>query len=260
MDLQTVIYEKKGNVAWLTLNRPEVLNAINALMRQDLITALEEARDDKEVYVIAVTGAGEKAFCAGADISEFPRLTSLDQITERYGRLRPFTLFREIPKPTVAVVNGLALGGGCEVVLNCDLAIASETAQFGQPEIRVGVIPGAGGTQILPRLIGEKRAKELILTGRAITAQEAFQMGLINQVVPADKLREAADKFIEGLLRNSPAILRFAKLAVNRALETTLLTGLASERDIFSLCFSTEDQKEAAKAFLEKRRPSYKAR
>jgi enoyl-CoA hydratase len=158
------------------------------------------------------------------------------------------------------MVNGLALGGGCELVLAADIAIASEKAQFGQPEIRVGVIPGAGGTQVLPRVIGEKRAKELIFTGRSITAAEALQIGLVNQVVPAENLKEATEDFVAVLLRRSPVILKIAKLAVNRALETTLGSGLACERDFFALCFGTEDQKEGAKAFLEKREPKYKGR
>ena len=146
------------------------------------------------------------------------------------------------------------------MVLACDIAIASENAQFGQPEIRVGVIPGIGGTQVLPRHIGEKRAKELIFTGRAITASEALQMGLVNQVVPHEKLKEATENFIAVLLRRSPVTLRIAKLAVNRALETTLSAGLECEKDFFALCFGTEDQKEGARAFLEKREPKYKGR
>ncbi len=258
-EFETIIYEKKGNVAWITLNRPEVRNAMNNKMREELVEVLEEIRDDDEVHVVALTGAGDKAFCAGADISEFPKFSSADQI-KRHGRLQPALLLRGIPKPVVAVVNGLALGGGCELVLASDIAIASENARFGQPEIRIGVIPGAGGTQVLPRLIGEKRAKELVFTGRFISAQEAYQFGLVNQVVPQEKLMEAAEDFIGTLLKQSPVILKFAKLAVNRALETTLSTGLASETDLFSLCFSTEDQKEGAKAFLEKREPSYRGR
>jgi enoyl-CoA hydratase len=158
------------------------------------------------------------------------------------------------------MVNGLALGGGCELVLACDMAIASEQAQFGLPEVRVGVIPGAGGTQILPRLVGEKKAKEMIFTGRLITASEALQIGLINQMVPHDKLQETTDNLIAELLKRSPAILKAAKLAVNRALETTLSAGLACERDLFALCFGMEDQKEGAKAFLEKREAEYKGR
>ncbi len=235
------------------------MNAMNAKMRNEFVQALEEAREDNTIHVIVVTGAGDKAFCAGGDISEFPKLSASD-VLGRHGRPHPLFFIRNIPKPVIAMVNGLALGGGCETVLACDIAIASENAQFGQPEIRVGIIPGAGGTQVLPRLIGEKRAKELIFTGRSITASEALQMGLVNQVVPREKLKEVTEKFVGVLLRRSPVILKLAKLAVNRALETPLAVGLVCETDLLSLCFSTEDQKEGAKAFMEKREPSYKGR
>jgi len=253
---ETILYEKVGNVAWITMNRPEVRNALSSKMREELIQALERARDETDIYLIAITGAGDEAFCAGGDISEFTELSASDQIG-RHGRMHPLTLVRQIPKPVIAMVNGLALGGGCEAVQACDIAIASENSHFGQPEIRVGLIPGAGGTQYLPRLIGEKRAKELIFTGRVITAQEAMQVGLVNQVVPHDKLKEATDNFISILLKRSPVILKLAKLAVNTALETTLTAGLAGERDLFALCFDTEDQKEGARAFIEKREPKY---
>ncbi len=256
---ETILYELTGNIAWITLNRPEMRNAMNSQMRSELSLALEQARDDASVYMIAITGMGDKAFCAGADISQFPNLQAHDQIN-RHGQPHPLLLIRGIPKPVIAMVNGLALGGGCELVLACDIAIASEKAQFGLPEVRVGVIPGGGGTQILPRLVGEKRAKEMIFSGRIISASEAYNIGLINQVVPPDKLRETTDKFIAELLKRSPVILKLAKLAINRSSETTLTSGLASERDLFALCFGTEDQKEGAKAFLEKREAKYKGR
>lgn len=259
-NLETVIYQKKGNVAWITLNRPEALNALNAQLRAELMQALEQARDDLDIHVIAVTGAGDRAFCAGADIGNFLSVSQVDQLNTRYAKSSPYSLVRDIPKPVVAVVNGLALGGGCEIVLGCDIAIASENAQFAQAEIRAGVIPGGGGTQILPRLIGEKRARELIYTGRSITAQEALAMGMINRVVPPDKLMETAEEFIGVLLRRSPVMLKLAKLAINRSLEAGLSAGLAAERDLFTMCFSTEDQKEAARAFFEKRQPEYKGR
>ena len=258
-EFETILHERSGNVAWITLNRPEARNAMNGKMREELIRVLDAAKDDQEVHVIVLTGAGDKAFCAGGDISEFPKLSSSDQLG-RHGAMHPLILVRQIPKPVVAMVNGLALGGGCETVLACDIAIASESAKFGQPEIRVGVIPGAGATQVLPRLIGEKRAKELIFTGGLISAAEAFAMGFVNKVVPQEKLKETTEEFVSVLLKQSPVILKLAKLAVNRSLETTLSTGLAAERDIFALCFGTEDQKEGARAFIEKRQPKYKGR
>ncbi|MDP2991621.1 MAG: enoyl-CoA hydratase/isomerase family protein, partial [Kiritimatiellota bacterium] len=224
-----------------------------------LKVGLESARDDSDVRVVIITGAGPKAFCAGADITELPKLTTADQLG-RHGRPSPIHMIRDIPKPVIAMVNGLALGGGCEIVLACDMAIASENAKFGLPEIKVGVIPGSGGTQVLPRLIGEKRARELIYTGNFITAAEALQMGMINRVVPPDKLKSATEEFIAPLLKRSPVLLQIAKLAVNRSLETSLSAGLASERDLYAAAFGTLDQKEGARAFLEKREPNYQGK
>ncbi|MFH1485951.1 MAG: enoyl-CoA hydratase-related protein [Chloroflexota bacterium] len=258
-DAKTVLYEKKDHVAWMTLNRPEVLNAQNDELRRELIEALETARDDDDVYVIVLTGAGDKAFSAGADISEFPSLYPADQLKKR-GIKTHYDLIREIPKPVVAMVNGFALGGGCEITLACDIVVASDNSQFGQPEVRVGIIPGGGGTQVLPRLVGEKKAKELVFTSKIITAQEAQQIGLINQVVPKEKLRETVDGIVNAMLKRSPVIMKLAKMAINKSLETTLSTGLACEKDLFAICFGTEDQKEGAKAFLEKRDASYKGR
>ena len=255
----TIIYEKDGNAAWITLNRPDVLNAQSDELRAEVTQALERAGLDDEVYVVVLTGAGEKAFSAGADISQFPSRYPVDVITAK-ARRRPYETIREMPKPVIAAVNGLALGGGCELVLACDLVVAADTAKFGQPEIRVGVIPGCGGTQMLPRLLGEKRAKELIFTGRMMDAGEALGYGIVNRVVPLAELREATQQLVSDLLRNSPAILKLAKIAVNKSLETPLSVGMSYERDLFALCFGTEDQKEGAKAFLEKRKPTYSGR
>jgi enoyl-CoA hydratase/carnithine racemase len=255
---QTIIYEKKNNVAWITLNRPDKLNAQNAQMRAELMQALQDATKDDSIRVIVITGAG-RAFSAGADISEFPALTPAD-LVKRAEVIRLYELIRNTPKPVIAAVNGLALGGGCELAMACDIIIASEDAQFGQPEVRVGVIPGGGGTQILPRLVGEKIAKEMIFTGKFISAQEAYRLGMINRVVPKEKLMEEVNNLVNELLKQSPIILAFAKMAINRSLETTLSEGLRVESDLFRLCFSTEDQKELSKAFLEKRPPVIKGR
>jgi len=257
---EAIICEKKENVAWITLNRPEVLNAQNDTLRTELIKAFEEARDDNELYMIVLTGAGDRAFSAGADISEFPSRVLMDVIKQRKGTKTPYELIRQIPKPVIAMVNGLALGGGCELAMACDIIIASENARFGQPEISVGIIPGGGGTQILPRLVGEKKAKELVLTGDFISADEALRLGLVNKVVPKEKLKEAVEELITKLKSKSPVILQFAKLAVNKSLETPLSVGLAAEGDLFAMCFGTEDQKEGARAFLEKRKPQYKGK
>jgi len=255
-DYATILYDTADHAAWITLNRPEVLNAQSDELRAEVTQALERASLDDDVHVVVITGAGEKSFSAGADISQFPERYPVDVVTAK-ARRRPYETIREMPKPVVAAVNGLALGGGCELVLACDLVVAADTAKFGQPEIRVGVIPGCGGTQILPRLMGEKRAKEFIFTGRMMEADEALGYGIVNKVVPLAELREATDKLVNDLLRNSPAILKLAKIAVNKSLETPLSVGMSYERDLFAMCFGTDDQKEGAKAFLEKRKPTY---
>lgn len=255
-DYATILYDTADHAAWITMNRPEVLNAQSDELRAEVTQALERASLDDDVHVVVITGAGERAFSAGADISQFPERYPVDVVTAK-ARRRPYETIREMPKPVVAAVNGLALGGGCELVLACDLVVAADTAKFGQPEIRVGVIPGCGGTQVLPRLMGEKRAKEFIFTGRMMEADEAHGYGIVNKVVPLAELREATEKLVSDLLRNSPAILKLAKIAVNKSLETPLSVGMSYERDIFAMCFGTDDQKEGAKAFLEKRKPSY---
>jgi enoyl-CoA hydratase len=257
-----IIFEKKDHVVWITLNRPEVKNAQDPVTREELMRALEQGRDDEDVYVMVITGAGE-AFSAGGDIARFPQnpVEFMEKIGMQVkGKRRPIEITREIPKPIIAMVNGLALGAGCELAMACDIIIASETAKFGQPEIRVGLIPGGGGTQVLPRLVGEKKAKELIFTGAMISAEEALRIGLVNKVIPKEKLRETVEEFVGLLVKQSPIILKFAKLAVNKSLETSLSAGLAYESDLCALCFSTEDLKEGVKAFSEKRTPNYKGK
>ena len=256
---ETVLYEKEGNVAWITLNRPEKFNAQNSTMRAELSQALEDSRDDENVHIIVITGAGDRAFSAGADIEDILDWTPSEAL-EAHVKADPHLLIRAMPKPVIALVNGLALGGGLELALACDIMIASDNAQFGVPEIRVGLIPGGGATQILPRLIGEKRAKELVFTGHPISAKIAYELGMINKVVPPEKLREAGEEFISELLKRSPAILKLAKSAVNKSLEVGLSAGMKWEESFFSLCFSTEDQKEGMRAFIEKRKPVYKGK
>ena len=257
---QTILYEKKNNVVWITLNRPEKLNAQNSTLRAELSQALEDSRDDESVTVIVITGAGDRAFSAGADIEGLLDSTPIRALETHVKAARPRVLIREMPKPVIALVNGLAVGAGLELAMTCDIVIASDNAQFGVPEIKVGLIPGGSGTQILPRLIGEKRAKELIFTGQSISANTAYQLGMVNKVVPPEKLREAGEEFINELLKRSPVMLKLAKLAVNKSLEVGLSAGIAWEEAFWSLCFSTEDQKEGAKAFLEKRKPVYKGK
>jgi enoyl-CoA hydratase len=242
-EYKTVLYEVDGRTAWITLNRPEKRNAQSDELRVEMSSALERAGLDPDVHIVVITGAGDQAFSAGADIDEFPT--------------RPHEAIRGLSKPVIAMVNGLALGGGCELVLAADLAIAADTAKFGQPEIRVGVIPGCGGTQVLPRLMGEKRAKEFIFSGRMMDADEALSYGIVNKVVPAAELREATEKMVSDLLRNSPAILKIAKMAVNKSLDLPLTVGMDYEREAYAMCFGTADQKEGANAFFEKRKPEY---
>jgi enoyl-CoA hydratase len=255
----TILYETADHTAWITLNRPEKRNAQNDELRAEMSQALERAGLDDDVYVVVITGSGDQAFSAGADIDEFPT-RSLNAAVVNKARRRPHETIRLLPKPVIASVNGLALGGGCELVLASDLAIAADTAKFGQPEIRVGVIPGCGGTQVLPRLMGEKRAKEFIFTGRMMDPDEALQYGIVNKVVPATELRTATEKLVSDLLRNSPAILKIAKMAVNKSLDLPLTVGMDYERELFAMCFGTDDQKEGATAFLEKRKPTYTGR
>jgi enoyl-CoA hydratase len=254
-----ILYEKLAEVAWITLNRPESLNAQSDALRAELVDALEHASDDDDIYVIVITGSGDKAFSAGADVAQYLTRVPSEVMRIKYV-LRPFELIRNMTKPVIASVNGLALGAGCELVMACDIVIAADDAKFGQTEVRVGLMPGGGGTQLLPRLVGEKKAKELIFTGRMITAEEALELGMINQVVPHAQLREATEQFVQDLLRNSPAVIGLAKVAINKSFETPLTAGMSYERDLFALCFGLEDQKEGARAFLEKRKPNYKAK
>ncbi|MBL7062342.1 MAG: enoyl-CoA hydratase/isomerase family protein [Dehalococcoidia bacterium] len=257
MEFETIIYEKKDNVAWITFNRPDKFNAQNQTLLSEVTAALEVANGDDEIQVIVLTGTGDKAFSAGADVNMFLDWTPVSVIKWAKGSKRAYTYIREVPKPVIAMVNGLALGGGCEMAMSCDIIIASENARFGQPEISVGVIPGGTGTQILPRLVGEKKAKEMILIGEPISAEEALRLGLVNKVVPADKLRETVDEVIKKLKSKSPAILKFAKIAVNKSLDTPISVGVECEAELFALCFGTQDQKEGVKAFLEKRPANY---
>jgi len=260
MSSDGLIYEEHESVAWITFNRPEALNAIDEAALTELARVLLDAGGNDEIRVIVITGAGGKAFSAGGDISVFMDRSPWDVAKTRSGHKNICELIREIPKPVIAMVNGLALGGGCEIALACDIVLASTNARFGLPEINVGLIPGGGGTQLLPRLVGEKKAKELIFSGRNVSAEESLQMGLVNRVVPEESLREAVESFVHTLKSKSPAILRLAKAAINKSLDTPLSVGLGCESDLFAMCFGTEDQKEGARAFLEKRKPSYKGR
>src|SRR5918912_2123704 len=256
---ETLLLEKRGRVAIITINRPEKRNALNIRTREEGAVLLESLRDDDGVGVVVFTGAGDKSFIAGADIGEFAGRTALTQRDVMLGRSL-FTAIDSFPKPVIAMINGYCLGGGCELALACDLRIASETASFGQPEINLGIIPGGGGTQRLTRLVGEGKAMELILTGEIINAQTAYNIGLVNMVVPAADLEGKTMELANRIAEKSPIALRMAKEAVKLASRSNLDEGLRREVDLFALCFSSEDKDEGVRAFLEKRKPVFKGK
>ncbi|MCX8204530.1 MAG: enoyl-CoA hydratase-related protein [Candidatus Nezhaarchaeota archaeon] len=245
-------------MAWITINRPQALNALNRQALLELEEALREAGRDPEVRAVILTGAGEKAFCAGLDLKEAAVRTPLEaRELSKLGH-KVFKLIEELPKPVIAAVSGYAMGGGMELVLSCDLAIASENAVFSQAEVNVGVTPGWGATQRLWRLVGVRRAKMLVLTGDRVSAVEAEKLGIVNRVVPHEKLKEEAEALALKLAEKSPVALRIAKEQLNKALENTLSPGLDYEAEAWSLLFSTHDAHEGVRAFVEKRRPMYK--
>jgi enoyl-CoA hydratase len=258
--LEDVLYEKKGAIAYVTLNRPKVLNALNRRTWENLRIAFEDARDDTAVRGVILTGAGEKAFIAGADISELAQVTAVEAATSSgYGQA-VLNLIENLGKPVIAAVNGFALGGGCETAMACTIRVASEHAKFGQPEVKLGLIPGGGGTQRLPRLVGKGRALQLILSGEMISAQEAYRIGLVNEVVPATDLIARAEAILKQIFANAPLAVKFSLEAVNKGLETSQDAGLALEASFFGLCAGTEDKKEGTSAFLAKRAPLFQGR
>ncbi|HKQ76451.1 MAG TPA: enoyl-CoA hydratase-related protein [Blastocatellia bacterium] len=256
---ENVLLERRGRIALITINRPDKLNALNIATRKELADTLDELRNDEEVRVAVITGAGEKAFVAGADISEFAGRTAVQQRAVMKER-SVFVSAEDFPKPLVAMINGFCLGGGCELALSCDIRIASDRAKFGQPEINLGIIPGGGGTQRLTRLIGEGKAMQLILTGEMINAQEAYRLGLVNEVHPAAELEAKTMEMANKIAEKSPIALAMAKTSVKNAARTTLREGLDREIDLFALCFSSEDKEEGVRAFLEKRKPEFKGK
>jgi len=258
--LENVLYEKKDGIAYVTLNRPKVLNALSQRTWQDLRAAFEDARDDATVRGVILTGAGDKAFIAGADISEIAHITAIEaEQSSRYGQ-DVLTLVENLGKPVIAAVNGFALGGGCETAMACTIRVASEHARFGQPEVALGIIPGGGGTQRLPRLVGKGRALQIILSGAMITAQEAYRIGLVNEVVPATDLIPRAEAILKQIFANAPVAIRFSLEAVNRGLETSQAEGMALEASLFGLCAGTEDKHEGTQAFLQKRPAKFTGR
>jgi enoyl-CoA hydratase/carnithine racemase len=260
LKLANVLYEKKDAIAYITVNRPKVLNALNTPTWQDLRTAFEEARNDPTVRGVVLTGAGDKAFIAGADIGELAQATAVDaERSSRFGQ-EVLDLVENLGKPVVAAVNGFALGGGCETAMACTIRIAVDSAKFGQPEVALGLLPGGGGTQRLPRLVGKGRALQLILSGEMISAQEAYRIGLVNEIVPAAELITRAEAVLKKIASNAPVAVKFALDATNKGMETSQGEGLLLEASYFGLCAATEDKKEGTSAFLEKRVPRFQGR
>src|SRR5215475_10270536 len=260
LTLKNVLYEKKGAIAYVTLNRPKVLNALNQQTWEDLRAAFEDARENAEVRGVILTGAGDKAFIAGADISELANVTAVEaQNSSSYGQA-VLDLIEDLGKPVVAAVNGFALGGGCETAMACTIRVASENAKFGQPEVKLGLIPGGGGTQRLPRLVGKGRALQIILSGEIIGAPEAHRIGLVNEVVPAAEVIARSEAILKQIFSNAPIAVKYSLEAVNKGVETSLPEGLSLAASLFGLCAGTEDKREGTQAFLNKRAPQFQGR
>jgi enoyl-CoA hydratase/carnithine racemase len=258
--LANVLYEKKGPIAYVTINRPKVLNALNTPTWTDIRAAFEVAKADPSVLGVILTGAGDKAFIAGADISELAHVDAYEaEESSRFGQ-SVLDLIENLGKPVIAAINGFALGGGCETAMACTIRIAAEHAKFGQPEVKLGLLPGGGGTQRLPRLVGKGRASQLILTGETISAQEAHRIGLVNEVVPAADLIGRAEAILKQIAANAPIAVKFSLEAVNKGLESSQAEGFALEASYFGICAATEDKKEGTSAFLQKRAPQFHGR
>jgi len=258
LQFQYVIYEKSERIATITLNRPEALNAFNKDVVEEILKALEDAENDEKIRVVILTGAGEKAFSAGADIKIMKGFDALKARELSLMGEKLCSAIENFEKPVIAAINGYALGGGLEVAMACDLRIASDKAKMGQTEINIGLIPGWGGTQRLTRLIGKAKAKELVFTGKMIDAKTAEQLGLVNMVVPADQFREAVRKFAMELAEKAPVALRIAKALINKGADMSLDAAIALEREGFGVVGSTEDLQEGVSAFIEKRKPVFK--
>jgi enoyl-CoA hydratase len=257
MEYKNLIYKQDGNIGVLTINRPKALNALNQELLFELNLAIDEINKDKTIYVLIITGEG-KSFVAGADIAEMKEMSP--ELSRAFAQLGIST-FRKIElmeKPVIAAVNGFALGGGCELAMSCDIRIANEKAKFGQPEVGLGITPGFSGTQRLARLVGVGKAKELVFTADIIGADEAKNIGLINKVVSQDDLLDEALKTAKKIASNGQVAVRYAKESINRGIETDMETAMIIERDLFSLCFANEDQKEGMGAFIEKRKADFK--
>jgi enoyl-CoA hydratase len=261
MNLENVIYEKKEGIVTVTINRPQKRNALNRATRRELRKVLEKIRSSDDTRVLIITGAGDQAFVAGADVTELKEMNQWDMMNYLSTLSQQlYTDYANLEIPTIAMINGYCLGGGLELALGCDIRVASEDASFGAPEVRLGVIPGGGATQRLPGLVGLSVAKELMFTGRIIDAQEALRIGLVNRVVPKDKLKEIVWELAADFAKKSSIVLKLIKRSVNRGFQATIDIGLAYEALAQCLCFTTEDHEEGLSAFLEKRKPDFRGK
>src|SRR5262245_63090325 len=257
---ENLLYEKKDAIAFITVNRPAVRNALNSQTVRELSAAFDQARSDADVRVVILTGSGEKAFVAGADINELATQTPVTGKQYALAGQTVFDAIENLGKPVIAAVNGFALGGGCELALASTSRIASENAVLGQPEVKLGIIPGYGGSQRLPRLVGKGRAMQILLTGEMVSAADAFRIGLVNQVVALPELLKTAEDVAKKIIANAPLAVKFVLEAVNRGVEMTQAEGQFVEATLFGLCCATEDMKEGTRAFLEKRPANFKGK
>src|SRR5271169_6266408 len=260
MSFENLLYEKKDGIAYITFNRPKVLNALNRKTVEELQHALLDARDDATVRVLILTGAGEKAFVAGADINELAQQTPVNGKEFSLFGQSVFHLLETIGKPSLCAINGFALGGGCELALCCSIRLASKTAKFGQPEVKLGILPGYGGSQRLARLCGKGMAHELCLTGEMISSQEAERIGLVNHIYEPAELLPAAEAMAKKIIEKAPLAVKYCLEAIERGVEMPLEEGLFLEATLFGLCCATEDMREGTKAFLEKRAVQFKGK
>jgi enoyl-CoA hydratase len=260
MNFENILFEKKNAIAYVTVNRPKVLNALNMATMEDLRGAFHDIKNDPNIRVVIVTGAGEKAFIAGADIGELSKHDAVVGKEYTHKGQSVLNLIENCGKPVIACINGFALGGGCEVALACTMRLASENAKLGQPEVKLGIIPGYGGTQRLPRLVGKGIAMQLLLAGEMITAQDAYRIGLVNEVTSAAELIPRAEAIAQKIIANAPLAVQYAMEAVNKGMEMTLQEGLYVEAVLFAVACATEDKKEGTTAFLEKRAAQFKGK
>jgi enoyl-CoA hydratase/carnithine racemase len=260
MNFENILFEKKNAIAYVTVTRPKVLNALNMATMEELRAAFHDIKNDAGVRVVIFTGSGEKAFIAGADIGELAKHDAVSGKEYTHRGQSVLNLIENLGKPVIACINGFALGGGCEIAMACTMRLASDNAKLGQPEVKLGIIPGYGGTQRLPRLVGKGLAMQMVLAGEMITAQEAHRIGLVNEVVAAPELVPRAEAIAHKIIANAPLAVQYAMEAVNKGMEMTLEEGLFLEATLFAVSCATEDKQEGTTAFLEKRQAQFKGK